>query len=119
MSQHGSRSRSPVLDESVVNCLKAVKDYRGRNISKWDAITQITSAITSVTASMDNAQRSTAGATYLAMLDKHDHTLARASARGHQGGEDVNEQNEEPEEIFNREAKSKHSHSQSGSPESK
>ena len=80
MSQHGSRSGSPVLDESVDNCLKAVEDYRGCNISKWDAITQIASVITSVTASTDNAQRSTAGATYLAMLDKHDHTLARASA---------------------------------------
>jgi len=79
MSEHGSQTGSPVLDESVVNGLKAVEDYRSQSISKWEAITQIASAIQSTTASMDSEQRSTAGDTYLAMLDEHDQLLAKAS----------------------------------------
>src|ERR1700729_1248273 len=59
-------------EEHVANCLKAIEDYRGQNISKWEAITQISTTIQSVTASTDNKQRSTAGDTYLAMLDEHD-----------------------------------------------
>jgi len=82
MSQHGSQTSSPVPDESVTTCLRAVEDYRGQGISKWEAVTQIASAINSSTAGTDNEQRSTAGDTYLAMLDEHDQLLAKASARG-------------------------------------
>jgi hypothetical protein len=80
MFQHESQARSPVPDESVDDCLKAVKDYKGQSISKWEAITQIVSTIESATASTDNEQRSTAGDTYLTMLNEHDQLLAKASA---------------------------------------
>ena len=41
MSEHGSQTGSPVPDKSVINCLKAVKDYRSQSISKWEAITPL------------------------------------------------------------------------------
>ena len=82
MSEHGSQTGSPIPDKSVVNCLKAVEDYRSQSISKWEAITQIASAIQSTTASMDSEQCSTVGDTYLTMLDEHDQLLAKASTRG-------------------------------------
>ena len=56
MSQHERQARSPALDESVTNCLKAVKDYRSQQVSKWEAISQIATAIQFVTASTDNEQ---------------------------------------------------------------
>src|ERR1700677_4385161 len=68
MPQHGSQTGSPIPDESVTTCLRAIEDYRGQGISKWEAIIQIASAINSATASTDNEQRSTAGDTYLMML---------------------------------------------------
>jgi hypothetical protein len=72
MSEHGNQSNTPNQEGHVSNCLKAIKDYRKQNISKWEAVTQISSAIQSTTARMDSKQRSTAGDTYLAMLDEHD-----------------------------------------------
>jgi hypothetical protein len=41
MSEHGSQTGSPIPDKSIVNCLKAVKDYRSQSISKWEAITPL------------------------------------------------------------------------------
>jgi len=119
MSQHGSQIGSPVPDENVDNCLKAVEDYRSQDITKWEAITQIAFAIQSATASTDNEQRSTAGSTYLAMLDEHDQLLANASARGRRQPEPSAERNSTYEEDFNGEAGSKWSISRSGSPASK
>jgi hypothetical protein len=85
----------------------------------WEAITQIASAIQSATASTDNEQRTAAGDTYLTMLDEHDSLLAKASTRGLQSHEQDDEQNEGIEENIDGEARSKHSHSRSASPESK
>ena len=68
--------------DHVTDCLKAVEEYRGRQISKWDAIAQVSTAIASATASMNSEQRAAAGGTYLAMLDEHDRTLANAHIRG-------------------------------------
>ena len=119
MSEHGSQAGSPVPDESVSNCLKAVEDYRSQSISKWEAITQIASAIQSTTVSTDSGQRSTAGDTYLAMLDEHDQLLAKASTRGFQRSKPDGEQDSVFEEDLNGEARSKRSLSRSGSPESK
>jgi hypothetical protein len=53
---YGNRTGSPIPNESVANCLKAVESYRGQSISKWEAITQIGSAIQSATASTDDEQ---------------------------------------------------------------
>ena len=120
MSQHGSQIGSPIPDKNIDNCLKAVEDYRSQDITKWEAITQIASAIQSATASTDNEQRSTAGSTYLAMLDEHDQLLANASARGRRQPEPSAERNSAYEEDFNGEDwVSKRSFSPSESPESK
>jgi hypothetical protein len=72
MSDHGTQTETPIQQGHVTNCLKAIENYREQNISKWEAVTQISTAIQSATANMDNEQRSTAGDTYLAMLDEHD-----------------------------------------------
>ena len=112
MSENGDQHEPSVQDEGVTDCLKAVENYRGSHISKWDAISQITTAIRSSTASTDDEQRASAGGTYLAMLDEHDNLLARASNRGQQGGDQY-------EDSACGETKSKRPRSQSGSPESK
>ena len=39
--------------DHVTDCLKAVEEYRGRQISKWDAIAQVSTAIASATASIE------------------------------------------------------------------
>jgi hypothetical protein len=109
---------SPAPDESVTNCLQAVEDYRGQHISKWEAISKIATTIQSTTASTDNEQQTTAGDTYLAMLDKHNSLLSKASNRGHLEHQQDNEE-EGYEEDINPMAKSKHSLSWSSSPESK
>jgi len=59
---------------------------------------------------MDDEQRTTAGDTYLTMLDEHDHLLAKASARGLQNREQDTGQhkgNEVSEENFDGETRSK------------
>ena len=117
MSHNGTEPQSPAPDEGAANCLKAVEDYREQHISKWEAVFQIASAIRSVTASTNDEQGSTAGDTYLAMLDEHDNLLTRASSRGRQGEEQVN--GEERSEVADAEARSKRSLSRSSSPESK
>ena len=119
---HGSRTGSPIPNESVANCLKAVESYRGQNISKWEAITRIASAIQSATASTDDEQRTTTGDTYLTMLNEHNCLLAKASARGLQNHEQdtgQHEGNEVSEENFDGETRSTRLHSRSASPESK
>jgi hypothetical protein len=119
MSEHGNQSETPNQEEHVSDCLKAIEDYRGQNISKWEAISQISAAIQSATASTDNEQRSTAGDTYLAMLDEHDRLLTRASSRGHPGTGPYGEETYDQQEEFNGEIGSKRSISRSGSPASK
>jgi len=106
-SQHGSQTSFSIPDESIAACLKAVEEYRGQNISKWEAITQIVSAIHSATASTDNEQRSTAGGTYLAMLDENDQLLAKASSRGFRRAEPEDEQGSTFEEDFDGKTRSK------------
>jgi len=118
MSQNESQTGSPAPDGSVTNCLQAVEDYRGQHISKWEAISKIATAIQSATASTDNEQRTTAGDTYLAMLDEHDNLLAGASNRGRLEHPQNNEE-EGYEEDVNPTAKSKRSLSRSSSPDSK
>ena len=108
MSQNESRTGSPVPDESVTNCLKAVEDYRSQQVSKWEAISQIAVAIQSVTPSTDVEQWSTAGSTYLAMLDEHDNLISRASNRGQYNHGQDNEETRY-EAVINPEARSKHS----------
>src|SRR6202167_2367778 len=105
MSQHGSQIGSPVPDENIDNCLKAVEDYRSQDITKWEAITQISTAIQSATASTDNEQRSTAGDTYLAMLDEHDRLLTSAGSRGQHGIEQDSDEPNEHQENTNGEAR--------------
>src|SRR6202050_1582397 len=117
MSEHGSQPEfeSPNQDGHVANCLKAIDEYRGRNISKWEAITQISTAIQSATASTDNEQRSTAGDTYLAMLDEHDRLLTSAGSRGQHGIEQDSDEPNEHQENTNGEARGKRSCSPSRS----
>ena len=119
MSEHGNQTETPNQEGHVADCLKAIEDYKGQSISKWEAITQISTAIRSATASTDNEQRSTAGDTYLAILDEHDRLLTGASARGQSGAEPDDEEVYDRQEEFNGEDGSKRSISRSGSPVSK
>ena len=120
MSEHEDQVESPSQEEHVSNCIKAINDYRGQNISKWEAITQISSALQSATASTDNEQRATAGGTYLAMLDEHDRTLTGASSRGFQGRDQIEgESNEQEEQELAGENGAKRSKSRSSSPSTK
>lgn len=64
MSKNGDHRETSVQDEGVTDCLKAVENYRGNHISKWDAISQITTSIRSSTASTYDEQRASAGGTY-------------------------------------------------------
>jgi len=75
MSHNESRNESPFPKEGVTDCLKAIQDYRGQQISKWEAVLQIANAIKSVTTSMDGGQWASAGGTYLTMLNEHDKLL--------------------------------------------
>ena len=70
MFEDGNPTETPNQEALVADCLKTVEDYRGENISKWEAVSQIFGAIWSTTASADSQQRSAAGDTYLAMLTK-------------------------------------------------
>jgi hypothetical protein len=78
MSQNGSQIGTPAQSEGATECLRAVKNYRGSHISKWDAVSKIAAAIGSDTASLNGDQQTSMGNTYLAMLDQHDSLLARA-----------------------------------------
>ena len=84
MVEHGDQTQSSSTTQvsHIAECLKAVEDYRGRQISKWDAIAQVSAAIAAASASTTSEQRATAGGTYLAMLDEHDQALANTHNRG-------------------------------------
>jgi hypothetical protein len=102
MSEHEDQVGSPTQEEHVVSCIKAIYNYREHNISKWEAVAQISTALWSPTASVNNDQRATAGETYLAMLDEHDQMLADASSHGHQGLDQVDSENSEQEGLLER-----------------
>jgi hypothetical protein len=120
MPDHENQAKTPTEEDHVIECIKAIDDYRGQNISKWEAVTQILSSIRSATPSMDIDQRVTAGGTYLAMLDEHDQTLINAGSWGRQGLEQNNNENNEQEEDADGEIGSKHSQfSRSCSPSAK
>jgi hypothetical protein len=109
MSKYENQAETHTDKDHVSECIKAVDNYRGQNISKWESITQILSSIRSATASTDIDQQATAGGTYLAMLDEHDQTLINASSRGRQGLEQNSNENNEQEEDADGEVRSKHS----------
>jgi hypothetical protein len=87
MVEHGDETQasSSTQIDHVVECIKAVSDYRGQRISKWDAIARVSAAISSAAPDTSSGQRTSAGGTYLAMLDEHDRVLAEAHVRGRQG----------------------------------
>ena len=116
MSEHEDQVGSPTQEEHVVSCIKAIDNYSEHNISKWEAVAQISTALRSPTASVNNDQRATAGETYLAMLDEHDQMLANASSHGHQGLDQVDSGGSEQEEFV---GEAKHSQSWGSSPSSK
>ena len=107
MTEHEIQTETPNQEGHITDCLKAIEDYRGQSISKWEAISQISAAIRSTTASTDNEQRSTAGDTYLVMLNEHDRLLAGANAQGQTGVEPYNEEVYDRQEEFNGEIRSK------------
>ena len=76
MVEHADQSQTQASTSAqadhVAECVKAVADYRGNQISKWGAIAQISAAISSATASTNKEQQAAAGGTYLVMLDEHD-----------------------------------------------
>ena len=88
MVEHGDPSQtqasSSAQTDHVAECVKAIVDYRGNQISKWAAIAQISTAISSAAATMNEEQRATGG-TYLAMLDEHDQIVTNAHAHGRRG----------------------------------
>ncbi|KIM75261.1 hypothetical protein PILCRDRAFT_92227 [Piloderma croceum F 1598] len=45
MSEDEDQTGPPTEEEHIVNCIKAVDNYRGQHISKWEAVTQISGAI--------------------------------------------------------------------------
>jgi hypothetical protein len=125
MSEHDEQTESQAEPQNAegelaADCIKAVEDYRGENISKWEAVSQISAALRSATVSTDNEQRSSAGSTYLAMLDEHDRSLVDAGTRGSRRIEQRTDENDEPEGYSDEEVGSKHTRlSRSGSPSSK
>ena len=114
MSEHGDQSNSPTLQEHIVACLKAIEEYRGQAITKWEAIAQISTAIQSTTAITDIKHRSTTRVTYLTMLNKHNWLLSKASSWGnHTSRWDHDNENDN---NIDGEVGSKHAWSQSGTP---
>jgi hypothetical protein len=61
MSENGNQSQTSTQDEHVVDCVRAVEDYRGQQINKWEVIMQISTAIHFATASVNDEQRTTTG----------------------------------------------------------
>ena len=104
MVEHADLSQTqasgPAQDDHVAECLKAITDYRGKQINKWAAIAQISVAISSAVASTNGEQQAAAGATYLEMLDEHDRILANAHSRGRRGVERNDSDDGEPRENF-------------------
>ena len=100
MTEHEIQTETPSQEGHIADCLKAIEDYRGKNISKWEAITQISTTIRLATASMDNGQRSTAGDTYIAMLDEHDRLFTGANSQGQPRDEPYDEELYDQQEVF-------------------
>jgi hypothetical protein len=123
MSQHGVSTTTTTPEDSTATpedhiaiCVKAVIDYRGQEIGKWEAISRILGAIESTASSTDIEQRTAAGETYLAMLDEHDRLLSKASSRGMQGSNQVEDEDRGSEENLVREDRSQSATSRSNSP---
>ena len=73
MSEHDKQTEPQTEPQSAegelaADCIKAVEDYRGENISKWEAVSQISAALRSATVSTDIEQRSSAGSTLISTL---------------------------------------------------
>jgi hypothetical protein len=80
MSDHEDQTEPRSTEgDLTVDCVKAVDEYRGENISKWEAVSQISASIQSATASTDIGQSASTGETYLTMLNEHDQSLVDAS----------------------------------------
>ena len=80
-----TQASSSTQVDHVAECLEVVEDYKGQRISKWDAFAQVSTAISSAAVSMNSEQHSAAGGMFLAMLNKHDWTLANAHICRQQG----------------------------------
>ena len=123
MVEHGDLSQtqasSSVQTNHVAECVKAIADYRGKRISKWGAVAQISGAISTATASTNEEQRATAGETYLAMLDEHNRILTSPHARGRRGTDRYDSDDGEPDEDPTGENRGRRSLSRSASPSSK
>ena len=123
MSQHGVSTTTTTPEDSTATpedhiaiCVKAVVGYRGQEIGKWEVISRILGAIESTASSTDIEQRTAAGETYLAMLDEHDRLLSKASSRGMQGSNQVEDEDRGSEENLVREDRSQSATSRSNSP---
>jgi hypothetical protein len=57
MSENGDEILTTAPEEHVANCVKAVGDYRGQKIGKWEAVSRISTAIQSANVSTDSEQR--------------------------------------------------------------
>ena len=119
MFHHRSWTGSPTPDERIGYCLQAFENYQSKSIMKWEANAQIASTIQVSSASTNGKQRSAAGITYLAMLDKHDQLLTKASTWGWQGGEPATDRNIEPAEDVDGEIGDQRSPSPDESPKQK
>jgi hypothetical protein len=117
--QSQTQASSSTQHDHIAECIKAIADYRGKRVSKWAAIAQISTALSSAAATTNSDQRATAGETYLAMLDEHDRILASAHTRGRQGLRQSDSDEEEPEENPAGEDRARRSLSRSRSPSSK
>ena len=104
-TQASSSSHSSQVDH-VAECIKAVDDYRGQQISKWNTVVQITVAISSAIAGMNSMQHAATGGTYLVMLDEHDQVLTNAHVHGRQGPHRNDDDNGEHREDTAREDES-------------
>ena len=101
MSDHEDQTEPhSTKGDLTVDCVKAIDNYRGENISKWEAVSQISATIQSATASMDIGQRASAGETYLAMFNEHDQSLVDARTQGYQRAEQCTNESTEQEDIF-------------------
>jgi hypothetical protein len=80
MSDHEDQTEPrSTKGDLTVDCVKAIDNYGGENISKWEAVSQISASIQSATASTDIGQSTSTGEIYLTMLNEHDQLLVDAS----------------------------------------
>ena len=123
MVEHGDLSQtqasSSAQTDHIAECVKAIVDYRGKRISKWGAVAQISGAISTAAASTNEEQQATAGETYLVMLDEHDQILTSTHARGRRGTDRYDSDDGEPDKDPTGENRGRRSLSRSTSPSSK